>query len=101
MELTTIDRLLLLDVLPRRGDITELRAVRALREELSFSDEEQEKLAFKNEGGGVISWTGDVVKDVTIGEDAKLLLKLTFADLNAKKAMTDVQLLVYEKLELE
>jgi len=44
MKLRTYERLLLLNVLPREGDLTMIRIVRQLREALSFTEEEHAAL---------------------------------------------------------
>ena len=49
MELTTIERLKLLEVLPPTGDILTLKIVRKLRETLSFSEEELKLIGARSE----------------------------------------------------
>jgi hypothetical protein len=68
-----MDRLLLLRLLPRTGDLTTLRIVRDLERELSFSEEEHAALQFVNEGNSMrwnqVADTGAAVEfgDVAVG----------------------------------
>lgn len=67
-----LERLKLLDLLPAQGDITTLRIVRTLREELSFSEAEHAELEFKVDGQQ-IHWNAekDKGKSVDIGAKAR------------------------------
>ena len=49
MELTTVERLKLLEVLPSEGDILTLKILRKLRETLSFNEEELKEIGARNE----------------------------------------------------
>lgn len=46
MKLTVIERMMLLGILPEKGDFTTLKLMRKLRETLSFSEEEHTQLHF-------------------------------------------------------
>ena len=71
MQLSTLDRLLLLGALPEKGSFTTLRILRGLREELSFSEEEHAALNFV-EDGDMVRWEpgADVTKDFAFGKKA-------------------------------
>lgn len=73
MELSVEERLLLLNLLPAQGDITTLRIVRDLHTALGFSEEEHEKLQFKQEGSRV-DWTGQLDKTIPIGPRAHIVI---------------------------
>ena len=62
MELTVRDRLLLLGLLPAEGDITTLRIVRKLREDLSFSEADHEVLGF-TQADGMVKWDEVALND--------------------------------------
>jgi len=98
MDLTVFDRLILLNVLPKEGDITTLRIVRALRDSLSFSEEEHTALQFKHDGNN-IAWKeeADVAKDVVIGEKATDVIVSALRSLNKSKKLTEQHLGLYEK----
>ena len=68
MDLTVRERLLLLQILPRQGDLTTIKIVRRLREELSFDEDEHRQLNFQ-QTDGQLTWNRvSIVKDVVIGE---------------------------------
>jgi len=71
MELTVLERLTLLRILPHRGNLTTLRIVRDLERDLSFSEEEHGALQFQQDGN-VTRWNEGAVpdKDVSIGPKA-------------------------------
>lgn len=70
MELTVLERLLLLEYLPKEGDYTTLKIVRRLREDLSFSEEEHQLLQFKQDAQS-LRWTpGPPPKEIAIGGKA-------------------------------
>ena len=56
MQLSVLERLTILGLLPTKGNYTNLKLLRVAKEELSFSDEEHKALNFRQEG------TGDKVK---------------------------------------
>ena len=66
MNLNVLERLLLLNHLPKEGDITTIKLVRKLRESLSFSEDEHKKLKFAEQEGRV-TWQENIEKDVYIG----------------------------------
>jgi len=80
-----LERLLVLKLLPRHGNLTTLRIVRELERELSFSEEEHAALQFVNHENGSTTWNakGDKEKDVEFGEVAQ---KLVLEELVAAEA---------------
>ena len=98
MELSVFERLTLLNVLPAQGDITTIRIVRQLREDLSFSEDEHEQLNFKAEDD-VTMWNpeADVVKDVEFGEKAREVVVKAFEKLGDNEAFTEQHLAVYDR----
>ena len=99
-ELSVLDRLLLLGMLPAEGDLTTLRIVRQLREALSFSEAEHAALRLTSEGGRV-TWDGQsgaaLVKQVAIGHKAWGLIVQTLTTLAESKKLTLPQLDLYER----
>jgi len=90
MELSVKERLVLLMILPTKGDITALKIIRTLMEDLGFDDAERQEINFRTEEttGEVGKPTGDfqhmwdegssVLKDVDIGERAKEIIVTAF-----------------------
>jgi hypothetical protein len=77
MELSVMERLLLLNILPTKGTILKLRLAREFSEELSFTEDEHEKLNFvENEGS--VTWNDslkDTFKKIKIGKVMRELVK--------------------------
>ena len=104
MELAVHERLILLSLLPQHGDLTTLRIIRSLREELSFSEEEHAVLQFENKEGRV-HWsptTGPMVKkSIDVGPKAAEIIKAAFDAASESKSLTEAHLAVYERIEDE
>jgi hypothetical protein len=102
MILSVFERLLLLNILPKEGDLTTLKIVRTLRDNLSFSEEEHAALQFKHEGGNVM-WKDEAEanKDVVIGEKAMDIIVDALKALNRAKKLTDQHVDLYEKFVKE
>lgn len=100
MNLNVFDRLILLNVLPHEGDVTTLKIVRKLREDLSFTEEEHKVLQFKQDGGN-IRWQldGDIPKEISIGEKAHDVISGVFKALNESKPpkLKEEHLSLYER----
>jgi len=100
MELSVADRLALLNILPQEGDITTLKIVRKLREELSFSEEEHGILQFQNDGQ-MIRWNPLEDKDVEVGEKATDIISDALKELNKQKKISVDWVELYERFVKE
>ncbi len=98
MELSVGERLALLDVLPKEGDYTTLKVLRKLRESLSFSEEEHKSLKFEKEGD-IIKWceSGDIPKDIVIGEKATDIIVEALKKLNRERKLNEAHFVIYGK----
>ena len=98
MELGVFQRIILLNIMPKEGDFTTLKIVRKLREDLSFTEEEHKVLEFKQENGNV-QWkqTGDIPKDITIGEKASDIIADVLKKLDKEKKLTDQHFALFER----
>ena len=103
MKLNVLDRLILLNILPKEGNITTLRVLRDLTGRLSFSEEELALLQFKIDAGPPerTEWKQDVVGEVEIllGPKAENLIVEAFEKLDKNKQMRMEFLSVYEKFQ--
>lgn len=98
MDLSVLERLLLLGVLPAEGDITTLRIVRQLQDDLSFS--EQEHADFKiAQADGRVTWdrTTERLKAVTIGPKALGLIAEALRKLSDQKKLQPQHIDLYER----
>ncbi len=100
MILTVAERLVLLNSLPANGDLTTIRIVRKLREDLSFSEDEHKDLQFKTEETRV-TWNPEagtrIKKEVPVGEKALDVIKQSLQDLDRKKQLSEAHLPIWEK----
>ena len=91
MELKIKDRMLILAVLPKEGDIASLRILRDLKKDLSFSEEEYKEFQFKINSQGSYTWIEPndqpFVKEISIGDKAKDLISESLKELNSRKKL--------------
>lgn len=98
MLLSVRDRIILLQVLPRQGNVTNLRIIRDLEREMGFSEEETTALKLESSERGV-KWdkSSEVDKEIAIGEVAAKLIHDAFVDLDKRNALSLEHLDVYDK----
>jgi len=99
MLLSVKERLVLLQAIPpQTGNLTTLRIVRKLREDLSFSEEEHGELGLRVEGGQ-ITWDGEAQKskEIEIGEVAHQIIVDNLRALNGREALTEDILDIIDK----
>ncbi len=103
MDLSIIERLLLLPILPAEGNLTTLRIARKLRESLSFSEKEHEDYESKQEGNE-IKWNvagQQYVKDVEIGPKALVMVEDALRKLDKDGKVTNIHLILFDKFKVE
>jgi hypothetical protein len=98
MILSVFDRLILLNIMPKEGDITTIKIIRKLKDDLSFSEEDHKALEFKNENGNIM-WKeeADISKEVEIGEKATDIIADALKKLNKEKKLTEQHVPLYER----
>lgn len=98
-ELSVLERLTLLQALPREGNLVTIKIVRKLREDLSLSEEEivAYKVVVRDEGG--VQWSAEdaKTKEVEIGPAALTTIQKALKKLNDKEALREEHIAVYEK----
>jgi len=89
MKFTVLERLTVLQLLPRKGNLTTLRIVRELERDLSFSEEEHAALLFVTEGQSV-RWKAEnaIDKEVEFGPKAHELVVSAITELDEQAALT-------------
>jgi len=97
-ELSVLERLVLLGILPKEGDFTTLKLVRKLRENLSFDEGEHEKLKFVQDGDQV-RWNETALepKHVAIGEKMRDVIIGALKKLDDEKKLREEHFSLYEK----
>ena len=98
MELTVPERLILLNLLPKQGDITTIRIIRDLQADLSFSEEEHKALQFVQDGSRV-TWTPNGVGavNIKIGPKASRLIAEVLESLSQEGKLGLEHLSLYER----
>ena len=105
MILNVLERLVLLNLLPKEGDFTTLKLVRVAREGLSFNDIENQKLKFTQgegpEGKGQVSWNmeagKEIERDIPLGEVMTIKIVEALKKFNTEGKLTDEHFTLYEK----
>jgi len=97
-ELSVVERLVLLNILPKEGDFTTIKLMRKLRESLSFDEDEHKKLNFVQDGDQV-RWNQEALTDkyIQIGEKQSDIIHDALKKLNDEKKLTSDHLSLYEK----
>jgi len=103
MQLDTMERLKVLEILPKEGNFVNLKLIRKAREALSFSNEEILALNLKTIQDGdqqQTTWNpeaGAVQKDIELGEVVTIMVVDALKKLNDEKKLTEAQFSLYEK----
>lgn len=103
MELSVLERGLLLNVLPREGNLWTLKVVHELRMALGFDEAELEALDFRPTPDGQGQMWNDTVapKEIAVGEKAKKIILEGIADLDKKSKLTMEYLPLCERFGYE
>jgi len=101
VKLSVMNRLSLLGLLPEKGDLTTIKIIREIREEISFTDKEHSVLQFKPTGGGKVVWNEIPEKEFEFIGIREIILegiKTQLRDMEQKKELTLDHLSLYEIL---
>lgn len=103
IELTVAERLGLLALLPREGNLTTLRIVQQLRMELGFSEEEHASLQFQDSEDGMLRWNpeAECLKTVAFGAKAMQIVQDKLAELNEAGKLRVEHLSLCDKFSVE
>lgn len=97
MELNVLERMLLLNLLPAEGSFTNLKLLRTARENLSFTEEENKQLNFRQKGDQIL-WTDSVdEKEIKIGEVVTQMIVKALQKLNKEEKLKTEHMSLYEK----
>ena len=84
------ERLILLQILPTQGSLSEMVEIMDLAKQLKLNDEEKNSVSFNEDSKGNITW--DIDKDpninITISSDMIKILKETINKLDKDKKIT-------------
>lgn len=100
MNLNTFERMTLLNILPREGNITTLKIVRELNERISFTAEEHGRLKLTfSEDGASVRWDRSQDQELEFtfnGVEMKMIVS-KLEELNKAEKLTAEHLSLYEK----
>jgi hypothetical protein len=98
MNLSVLERLVLLKILPKEGDYATLKVLTNLRLSLSFSEDEMKDWGIVgDEATNRTSWRVDGKTDIPIGEKATDIIVDALKRLNREKKLSVDDMTVYEK----
>ena len=102
MELTVLERLTLLAILPPEGNLRTMRVVHELRQELALTQEEIKEFGVREEGQQIV-WDEAKAKAVEIkagGIRTEIITK-ALRELNEKEKLTPQHLTLCEKFPFD
>ncbi|MFA5322904.1 MAG: hypothetical protein WC373_09550 [Smithella sp.] len=97
MKLNVMERLMLLSILPKEGSFTNLKLLRTVKEDLSFSEEENKALQF-NQNGEILTWDSkaDANKEIVFGEVIESIIRKALVALDKAEKITENHYSIYE-----
>lgn len=98
MNLSVLDRLVLLTALPKEGDYASLKILMNLRMSLSFTEEEIKKWGITSDPETTAtSWDDNAEAEIPIGEKATDIIKGAFKKLDREQKLKPEMIDTYEK----
>lgn len=105
MNLTVLERLIAIGLLPSNGKYTTLKLMRELREKLSFTEEELEKYNFRDgdednlEDPKRTYWNEDVEQetDIELTMNEHKMIADALSELDTHRTLTEEHFTLYEK----
>ena len=96
MEFNIAERLMLMGVMPKEGNILTIKVVRELRQALEFSAQELEDYGITIKGTR-FEWAKDGLKEVEISAPAKDIIIKALKELDASGKVNESQLPLFDK----
>ena len=98
MKLGIEDRLVIVSILPKEGDITKVRAVKELIDKVGLAAKELKDWKVVVKAGGQIEWDATKAKviDILISEAEKKLIADTFKEVSKNNKLTIGQIKLYD-----
>jgi hypothetical protein len=98
-QLSVLERILLLSLLPQKENIDTLRVIHDLKMNLSLTEDDIKEFDFKTDENGRMSWNerGLIEKDIEIGEKAMDICKKSILRADADRSLTEQHFTLYDK----
>ena len=99
MNLSVSERLALLGVLPKEGNILKVRILSDLRKEIGFTETEQAELKIRQQPGGGVSWDPEKAseKDIEFGARSLQIVADALRSLDKRKALSEAHLPLWDR----
>jgi len=98
MNMSVLERLVALSILPKEGDYATLKILTNLRLSLSFTEEETKAWGITtNPENGKTSWKEDAVVEIPLGEKATDIIVDALKKLNREEKLPAESMSLYEK----
>ena len=98
MELSVLERLVALSILPKEGDYATLKIMTTMRLSLSFTEEEIKEWGISSDPlTGRNMWQEDAVTEIPLGEKATDIIVGALKKLNHEKKLVAEGMSLYEK----
>lgn len=98
MELTIMERVMLLNTLPEKGKLVNLKLLAELRSALSFNEEDIEAAGIiQNDETGMINWEENITKEFDLGKKTTEIIVKELTRLDAEEALTPQHMSLCEK----
>lgn len=103
MKLSVLERILILDSLPKENNIITLKVIRYIKEMVGFNEDELKALNFKTvekDGKPFTTWDDAAIKerDIALGEKAIDIIADSLKKMNEQKKLTENHITLYEKV---
>jgi len=97
MKVNVLERLILLNILPKEGSYANIKLLRVARENLSFDEKENKELNF-NQDGDNLTWTqGAKDKEIELGEIVTQMVVKELTKMDKEEKITSEHESLYEK----
>ncbi len=101
MKLTILERFVLPTILPEKGSYANLKLVREVREDLSFTAEEFKLYNIEEHTQGNVTWSlptsGDPGRDIEFNDVITNLITAKFKEMDQQGSLEDKHISLYEK----
>lgn len=105
MNLTLPERIILLSLMPGKGNYITLQLGQDIGAQLNLSQEEIEQGGIKYFPDGTVKWNQktaeSITKDITIGQAGMTLIQTELKRLDDKKDLTVAQMSLYKKFVMD
>ena len=88
--LGVLDRILLLNILPKKANIIKLKVISNMQKDIGFSEQEIKDFELKTLDNGNIAWNKDKErkKDIELGDVARSIIRKELEALNEKEELS-------------